>query len=238
MGRSSRWAWAGFSPASTPPTGKLAWRNEELAKAACPSSITAMSPIVVDGMCIAHLGGKGKGRSLPSIWPPETRSGNGPATARPTPRPSLMTVEGTKQLVLQTEKSFVGHRGRPTESCFGKSPRRPRRRFYSSATPIVDGSTVIFTGQGTGTKAVKIEKSDDGFAAKELWSNDEARHGVQHAGAQGRPACSAFPTAATSSASNAKTGKTAWTDNDQAEIGSGRLSTPARSSWPCPPTPS
>ena len=29
---------------------------------------------------------------------------------------------------------------------------------YNAATPIVEGQTVIYTGAGRGTKAVKIEK--------------------------------------------------------------------------------
>jgi outer membrane protein assembly factor BamB len=37
----------------------------------------------------------------------------------------------------------------------------------------VDGQTVIYTGQGTGTKAVRIEKKDSGYSVSELWSNGE-----------------------------------------------------------------
>src|SRR5271163_4137191 len=48
---------------------------------------------------------------------------------------------------------------------------------YNAATPIVDGQTVIFAGSGRGTKAMKVEKTSDGFAAKELWSNPD--NGVQ-----------------------------------------------------------
>jgi hypothetical protein len=46
-------------------------------------------------------------------------------------------------------------------------------RNYNAATPIVDGATVIYSGASRGTKAVKIEKTADGFAAKELWSNPD-----------------------------------------------------------------
>ena len=37
----------------------------------------------------------------------------------------------------------------------------------------MDGTTVIYAGAGRGTKAVKVEKTADGFAAKELWSNPD-----------------------------------------------------------------
>jgi len=42
---------------------------------------------------------------------------------------------------------------------------------YNATTPIVDGQTVIFCGQGRGAKAVKLAKEGDAFTAKELWSN-------------------------------------------------------------------
>ena len=90
-------------------------------------------------------------------------------------------------------------------------PFVPQRRAYNAATPIVDGQTVIYTGAGRGTKAVKIEKQGDGFAAKELWSNpdlapqyntpvlnDGLLFGLSN---RGNLFCI-----------NAETGQTAWTD--------------------------
>ena len=54
-----------------------------------------------------------------------------------------------------------------------EAPFPVQGRAYNAATPIVDGQTVIYAGSGRGTKAVKIEKTADGFAAKELWSNPD-----------------------------------------------------------------
>jgi outer membrane protein assembly factor BamB len=86
--------------------------------------------------------------------------------------PVLLTVEGTKQIVTMTEKSVVGV-GVTDGKLLWQLPFVPQRRAYNAATPIVDGQTVIYTGAGRGTKAVKIEKQGDGFAARELWSNPE-----------------------------------------------------------------
>jgi outer membrane protein assembly factor BamB len=151
-------------------TGKVAWRNDEFAKVV-PQFFTAMSPIVVDGMCIAHLGGKDKGAIIAfdlatggQKWKWE---GDGPAYASPV----LMTVEGTKQIVGQTEKNVVGVAAADGKLLWQVSAPAQGRAF-NSATPIVDGQTVIYTGQGRGTTAVKIEKQGAGFAAKELWSNE------------------------------------------------------------------
>ena len=48
------------------------------------------------------------------------------------------------------------------------------RSRYNSGTPIVDGQTVIYSGPGPGTVALKIEKQGDVFTAKQLWKKPQA----------------------------------------------------------------
>ena len=151
-------------------TGKVLWRKDEFPKVV-PQFFTAMSPIVVDGLCIAHLGGKDGGAimafDLATGDPKWKWTGDGPAYDSPV----LMTVEGTKQIVALTEKSLVGIAVADGKLLW-QVAAAPQGRCYNSATPIVDGSTVIYTGQGRGTRAVRVEKQGDAFAAKELWAND------------------------------------------------------------------
>jgi len=72
-----------------------------------------------------------------------------------------------------TEKSIVGV-GAADGKLLWQLPFLPQRRAYNAATPIVDGQTVIVSGAARGTRALKIEKKGDGFAATELWSNPQA----------------------------------------------------------------
>ena len=44
-------------------------------------------------------------------------------------------------------------------------------RDYHAATPIVDGQTIILSGQTI--RALQIQKQDDAFTTKELWSNSD-----------------------------------------------------------------
>ncbi|GAI36480.1 unnamed protein product, partial [marine sediment metagenome] len=176
-----------------------------------PKFFTAMSPIIVDGMVIAHLGGKGNGAIIAYDlttgdekwrWADE-----GPEYASP----ALLTVKGTKQIVTLTEKSIVGV-GVADGKLLWQLPFVPVRRAYNAATPIVDGQTVIYTGAGRGTKAVKIEKQGDGFTAKELWSNPELAPQFN------TPVLKDGLLFGLSDRSNlfcinAKTGQTAWTDS-------------------------
>ena len=42
---------------------------------------------------------------------------------------------------------------------------------FNAPSPIVNGTSVIFTAQNRGITAVKIEKQGDTFAPKQLWKN-------------------------------------------------------------------
>ena len=149
--------------------GTVVWRSEAYAQAV-PQFFTAQSPIVVDGMCIVHLGGKGDGTILAlDLATGEAKwkwTGEGPAYASPV----LMTVDGTKQIVTVTETRVLGL-ATADGKLLWEIAAAPGGRCYNCATPIVEGQTVIYTGQGAGTRAVKIEKAGEGFAAKEVWSN-------------------------------------------------------------------
>ena len=152
-------------------SGKVVWRKDPFPKVV-PRFFTSMSPMIVDGMAIAHLGGAGNGAIIAYDMATGNErwrwGGEGPEYASP----ALLTVEGTKQIVTLTEKSIVGV-GVADGKLLWKLPFVPQMRAYNAATPIIDGQTVIYTGAARGTKAVKIEKTGDGFAAKELWSNPE-----------------------------------------------------------------
>jgi len=152
-------------------TGNLLWRKDPF-PGVVPMFFTSMSPMIVDGLCIAHLGGAGNGALIAY----EVSSGNerwrwaeeGPDYGSPV----LLTIDGTKQIVTPTEKSIVGV-GLSDGTLLWKIPFAPPGRAYNAATPIVEGNTVIYTGAGRGTHAVKIEKQGGKFSVSELWSNAE-----------------------------------------------------------------
>ncbi|KPJ72550.1 MAG: hypothetical protein AMS14_07515 [Planctomycetes bacterium DG_20] len=190
-------------------TGKVVWRKDPY-PGVVPTFFTSMSPIIVDGMAIAHVGGQGKGGIIAFDLATGDEKWKWAGEAPEYASPALMTVEGTKQIVTLTEKSVVGI-GAADGKLLWQLPFVPQRMAYNAATPIVDGQTVIITGAARGTKALKIEKQGDAFAAKELWSNPEVAvqfntpvlkdgllFGLTN---RGNLFCV-----------NAETGKTAWTD--------------------------
>jgi len=157
-------------------TGKLAWRNETKGT---PAFKTSYSPVIADGKCIIHSGGGGKGgggkgevvayklATGAEAW---KWAGDPPAYASPV----LMTVEGAKMVVVMTERNAVGLDVTDGRLLF-KEPFQAAR-YGNTVTPIVDGATLILSGQGTGTVAAAVEKTADGFALKEEWKSAQAPH--------------------------------------------------------------
>lgn len=152
-------------------TGKVSWRKDEF-PGALPRFFTASSPLISDGLCIAQLGSEEKGGVVAyDLATGDVKwkwADDGSAYSSPV----LMTVGGTKMIVALTSKRIVGL-GLADGKLLWEAPFAPQNRAYNAATPIVNGDTVIYAGSGRGAKASKIEKTGDGFAAKEVWSNPD-----------------------------------------------------------------
>jgi len=190
-------------------TGKLVWRKDPFPKIV-PRFFTSFSPIIVDGMAIAHLGGKDNGAIIAYDLATGNEKwrwdGEGPDYGSPV----LLTVEGTKQIATPTEKSIVGISVADGKLLW-QFPSPLGKMAYNAATPVIDGQTVIYAAKGRGTKAIKIEKQGSGFVAKELWGNPDL--GTQF----NTPVLKGGLLFGLSDGNklfciNARTGQTAWTD--------------------------
>jgi outer membrane protein assembly factor BamB len=148
-------------------TGAVAWRHDEIK--GTPRFFTASSPLIADGLAIAQLGGEDDGAIVAYNLGDGKMKWRCPAGAAYA-SPVVATIDGVKQVVALTSKAVVGISAADGTSLW-QIPFVPQGRAYNDATPIVDGSTVIFTGGGRATKAATIEKKADGFGVTELWSN-------------------------------------------------------------------
>jgi outer membrane protein assembly factor BamB len=191
-------------------SGKLLWRKDNPANA-FPAFFTGTSPLITDGMCIIHIGKKDDGQVVAydlntgnEKW---KWSGEGPSYSSP----SVMTIEGKKLLIVITEKNIMAL-GLADGKQLWQIATPVQQRFYNCVSPYIDGQTIYLTGQGTGMKAIKVEKSGTDYVTKELWSNTEAgakwntpilKEGFLYGFTdQKRIYCV-----------NAATGQTAWIDN-------------------------
>jgi outer membrane protein assembly factor BamB len=153
-------------------SGAKRWQKDEFPNVV-PQFYTSSSPMILDGMCIAQLGGDKEGAvmafdlksgDLKWKW-----DGGGPQYSSP----MLMTVDGVKQIVAMTAKQIAGLAAADGKLLW-QLPFEGKGRSYNTATPIIDGQTVIHTAAARGTHAVKIEKQGDDFVPRELWKAEIA----------------------------------------------------------------
>ena len=152
-------------------TGEVVWRKDPYPNVV-PAYYTSMSPLIVDGLAIAHLGGDDGGaiiaydlESGDRRW---TWEGDGPSYASPV----FMNVDGTKQVVVETDKAIVGLAIAGGDPLWNV-PFSHARMGTNSATPVVNGDTVFLAGAGRGTTAVRIEASGGKFTTEQLWLNED-----------------------------------------------------------------
>jgi outer membrane protein assembly factor BamB len=153
-------------------SGEKVWRIET---GNVPRFHTSCSPVIVDKLVVVQIGSDNSGGvtaydlekgEVKWKWTEEGASYASPV---------LMTVSETKMVVAETSGSVVGV-GLTDGKTKWKTPFPLSGKGggnYNASTPIVEGSTLIFSGSGRGTRALKVEKSGDSFALKELWTNKD-----------------------------------------------------------------
>jgi len=154
-------------------TGETRWRKDfskEL-KATSPLYGAAMSPLVAEGLCIAHVGGHDHGAlrafDLETGEPRWSFDGDGPGYASPL----LAEWQGTKQVVTQTQSRLVGVRLGDGKLLWSL----PFTTEYdqNSVTALVDGDHVIYSGYQKPVAAVRVSQDGATWSAAPAWSNSE-----------------------------------------------------------------
>jgi outer membrane protein assembly factor BamB len=202
-------------------SGKLVWRKDEVR--GWPQFFTAMSPLIVDGFCIAQLGGKTNGvveaYDLTSGAEKWKWSADGAAYASP----MLMTAGDTKLIITQTDKRLVALTLADGKLVWETPYMGKGMGAGNYDTPIIDGQTLIYTGIGRGTIAVKLEKQGDSFAATGLWTNLDNSPRFCTPVLKGGFLYGLSDPAGKFYCIDAKTGKTAWTEANGGRGGFGSI---------------
>ena len=154
-------------------TGKLLWRKDFSKQYPNTSPLygTAMSPVVDNGLLIAHVGGHDKG-ALTAFdagtgtvkWSYEA---DGPAYSSPI----VVNLAGVRQVVTFTQKEFVG-----VAAADGKLLwRLPAKSSYdtNSVTAIVYKEMLIFAREDQGITAIRLVRQGQEIAPQEVWTNRE-----------------------------------------------------------------
>jgi outer membrane protein assembly factor BamB len=146
-------------------TGEKLWSKDDLG--AWPSFFVASSPLIVDGLCIAQLGGDNGAVVAYDLASGEQKwkeEGLPMAYASPV----LMTVGDTRLLVGLVSDGLVAIDVAGGKKVWEKFFERggPRNK---AVTPIVEGDTLIYFN-GT-AEALQLSKDGDKLVDKLLWSD-------------------------------------------------------------------
>jgi outer membrane protein assembly factor BamB len=150
-------------------SGKLLW--QKAAPPVDPLYGTAMSPIADNGVVIVHIGGHNQGAltafeadtgNVKWSW-----NGDGPAYASPV----IADLGGTRQVISITQQNIVGVAVATGELLW----QRPfvSRATNNAITPIIDGDTIIVSGQDKGVTAFKAMKRNDRWGTDVIWETQE-----------------------------------------------------------------
>jgi outer membrane protein assembly factor BamB len=154
-------------------SGRLRWRKEFSKEYPNTSPLygTAMSPVVMDGLLIAHVGGQDRGAL--TAFDAETGAvkwaydRDGPAYASPI----VVTLSGVRQVVTFTQKELVG-----VAAASGKLLwKLPAKSAYdtNSVTPIAYKDLLIFSREDQGITAVRVTRQGQQLTPQEVWNNKE-----------------------------------------------------------------
>ena len=124
-------------------SGDLKWRKNDF-PGALPRFNTAMSPIIMDNLCIGQFGGRDNAAVVAyNLGDGEQKwKWNSPGASHSSP--NVMTVAGTKMAVVMTANSVVGI-NIADGALLWQMPFDPGRG-RQCVTPIVDGQVVICCG--------------------------------------------------------------------------------------------
>jgi outer membrane protein assembly factor BamB len=155
-------------------TGKTLWQKEfsKRFRNTWPLYGTAMSPIIHDGMLIAHVGGDGGG-ALAAFDPATGKEkwswpGDGPGYTSPI----IVELGGVIQLVTQTERKTIGL-DPDTGSLLWEIPFETPW-VQNVVTPIVHGGALVVSGLSNPTMALRVHKTDGRWTTEKLWESPEA----------------------------------------------------------------
>ena len=151
-------------------TGQSLWRKDDFKS--WPQFFVSSSPIIIDGLCVAQLGGN---NGAVVAYELATGAEKWKVGDLPTAyaSPVLMPVAGKKLIIAQVSDGIVGIDVANGNKVWEKFFERGGSR-YKAATPIVTGTDTLIYFDGAATGA-KLEPEGAKLVDKTLWTHMENR---------------------------------------------------------------
>ncbi len=155
-------------------SGRVLWRKDfkDEFSATWPTFGTAMSPAIVHGRLIAHVG-TDKDGALLAINPADGSVAwrwdeEGPGYVSP----MLINIAGQEMLVSQSAQHSIGLDPETGETLWTLPFKTPYAQ--NIVTPVEHDGLILFSGTRAKTVAVRVSKQDDRWKAEEVWTTTNA----------------------------------------------------------------
>jgi outer membrane protein assembly factor BamB len=153
-------------------TGKVIWRQHfRQFEHTSPLYGTAMSPVVENGLLIAHVGGHDGGALVGLNINTGTKqwewAGDGPGYASPI----VATIDGVRQIVTQSQRMCLGLDPKTGKLLWSLPYTTPYDQ--NIITPTLVENLILFGGVQQPTFALKIERSGNRWTARKVWETRE-----------------------------------------------------------------
>ncbi len=150
-------------------SGKKLWSKDDFR--AWPQFYHSASPLIVDGLVVAQLGGRDGSVAAYDLTSGEQKwKWSGAPTSYSSPM--VMTVDGAKLIIGQVGDGIVAINAADGKHVWEVFFEGGGSR-YKAATPLVDGDTLIYL-DGPAT-AIKLAKEGEKVVSKNVWKNDDSR---------------------------------------------------------------
>jgi outer membrane protein assembly factor BamB len=146
-------------------TGKLLWRKDHSKD--YPPYGASTSPLVADGLCIVHLGGfKKSGLMAFDVKTGEVKWTYADGSTPPYGSPILVNLAGQRQVATFTSWNLLGISREGKRLWRVDAPFDGQERCI---TPVVYKDLLIFAEYKKPPRAIRLEKTASGLAAKDVW---------------------------------------------------------------------
>jgi RNA polymerase sigma factor (sigma-70 family) len=144
-------------------TGKLLWRKDTKG-----GYYGGSSPLVVDGLCIAHLGDGAKAGGLTAfdVQTGEVKWCFSDGYTAMSGSPILMDLAGERQLVTYSAWNAAGVSAATGKKLWGVGPGGAG---MPCTTPALYKDLLILADNMDSLRALRLEKGDKGITAKDIW---------------------------------------------------------------------